>query len=139
MPYYAVIDTNVIVSSLLAKNYDSATVQIIRAVFEGMIILLYNDEILAEYDEVLHRDKFHLNDETIRNFLEAIKACGLEIMPVVTGKILPDMDDLIFYETASAQENTYLVTGNMKHFPDVDFTVSPSEMMRIINDDTSAQ
>lgn len=139
MPCYAVIDTNVIVSSLLAENYDSATVQIIRAVFEGMIILLYNDEILAEYDEVLHRDKFHLNDETIRNFLEAIKACGLEIMPVVTGKILPDMDDLIFYETASAQENTYLVTGNMKYFPDVDFTVSPSEMMRIINNDTSAQ
>ena len=60
MPCYAVIDTNVIVSSLITKNYASATVKIIMAVFEGRIIPLYNDEILAEYDEVLHREKFQM-------------------------------------------------------------------------------
>ena len=29
-------------------------------------MLLYNDEILSEYDEVLHRDKFNFSDERIQ-------------------------------------------------------------------------
>ena len=132
MPCYAVIDTNVIVSAVLTKNYKAATVQVVTAIFTGKIIPLYNTEILAEYDEVLHRDKFHLKDETIRKLITAIQRIGLEVQPLSTGKILPDMDDLIFYETASAMRNTYLITGNIKHFPDVEFAVSPAEMMRIV-------
>ena len=131
MPYYAVIDTNVIVSAMLTKNYASATVQVVTAIFTGKIIPLYNTEILSEYDEVLHRDKFHLKDETIRKLLTVIQNLGLEVQPLSTGKFLPDMDDLIFYETAETG-NAFLVTGNIKHFPDVEFAVSPAEMMRII-------
>ena len=132
MPCYAVIDTNVVVSAVLTKNYEAATVQVVTAIFTGKIIPLYNTEILAEYDEVLHRDKFHLKDETIRKLITAIQRIGLEVRPLSTGKILPDMDDLIFFETASAMRDTYLITGNIKHFPDVEFAVSPAEMMRII-------
>ena len=128
----AVIDTNVIISSLLTKNYASATVQVVRAVFTKRIIPMYNYGILDEYNDVLHRDKFHLKDENINGLMRAIKSFGIEVQPVTTGKILPDIDDLIFYETASAIEKAYLITGNKKHFPDVDFAVSPAEMMRII-------
>ena len=39
--------------------------------------------------------------------------------------------NVIFYETAETG-NAFLVTGNIKHFPDVEFAVSPAEMMRII-------
>ena len=54
---YAVIDTNVIVASLLTKHHDSATARVMDAVFSGKVIPLLNDEIIAEYREVLHRKR----------------------------------------------------------------------------------
>ena len=50
--YYAVIDTNVFISALLSKRADTATLQVLEAMFDGKIVPLYYDEILAEYDEV---------------------------------------------------------------------------------------
>ena len=45
-----------------------------------------------------------------------------------------DMDDLIFYELAmeKREEDSYLVTGNQKHYPIKDFIVTPLEMMEIL-------
>lgn len=37
MEYYAVIDTNVLLSAMLSKNADSATVKVLDAVFDGTI------------------------------------------------------------------------------------------------------
>ena len=44
------------------------------------------------------------------------------------------MDDLVFYEVAMEKrdEDTYLVTGNQKHYPIRNFIVTPAEMMKII-------
>lgn len=135
MKYYAVIDTNVIVAALLSKNQDAATVQVLDAVFDGQIIPLYHHDILEEYDEVLHRDKFHLKEETIQIVLHAVRQFGIEIFPEPTGEILPDMDDLVFYEVAMEKRanDAYLVTGNIKHYPVRDFIVTPAEMMDICN------
>ena len=134
MVYYAVIDTNVFISALLSKQSDSATVKVIDAMFEGKIVPLYHDEIIAEYDEVLHRSKFHFKEETIQMVLKAVKQFGVEVFPQATGEILVDMDDLIFYEVAMEKrdEDAYLVTGNQKHYPIRDFIVTPAEMMEII-------
>ena len=46
---YAVIDTNVFVSSFLTRHDDAATLRIVRAIGSGLLVPLYNDEILAEY------------------------------------------------------------------------------------------
>lgn len=46
MVYYAVIDTNVFISALLSKNSDVATVKVMRAIFDGIIVPLYHSEIL---------------------------------------------------------------------------------------------
>ena len=54
MKYYAVIDTNVLISSLLTGRADSPTVRVMKAISEGTLIPLYNEEIMKEYDEVLH-------------------------------------------------------------------------------------
>lgn len=130
----AVIDTNVIISAMLTKNNDSATVGVINAVLSGVITPLYHKDILAEYDEVLHRSKFHFPEEKIRIIINAIKEYGTEIFPTPTGEILIDMDDLIFYEVAMEKHDSgaYLVTGNQKHYPIRDFIVTPSEMMEIL-------
>jgi len=57
--FYAVFDTNVLVSALMSSRQDSPTVTLLDYVIDGRIVLIYNDDIIAEYDEVLHRDKFN--------------------------------------------------------------------------------
>ena len=123
MVYYAVIDTNVFISALLSKHSDAATVRVIEAMFDGKIIPLYHEDILAEYDEVLHRNRFHFKEETIKRIINAVKQYGVEVFPQPTGEILIDMDDLIFYEIAMEKrdDDAYLVTGNQKHYPISDF------------------
>lgn len=134
MVYYAVIDTNVFISALLSKRTDSPTVRVLEAMFDGKIIPLYHEEILAEYDEVLHRKKFHFKEKMIQIVINAVKQYGVEVFPQPTGEILVDMDDLIFYEVAMEKrdDDAYLVTGNQKHYPIRDFIVTPAEMMDII-------
>ena len=140
MPIYAVIDTNVIVSALITKSNDAATLQVVRAALSGKIIPLYHQDILTEYSEVLLRTKFHLNPETIQKVINSIITNGIEIFPQPTGEILIDMDDLIFYEVAMGKrdDDAFLVTGNKKHYPIKDFIVTPSEMLDILSKYTEA-
>lgn len=58
MKYYVVIDTNVLVSALISKNENSATVQVLERLLNREIIPLYSREILQEYRDVLNRKKF---------------------------------------------------------------------------------
>ena len=134
MKYYAVIDTNVLVSSLLTKRADSPTVKVMKAISEGTLIPLYNEEILAEYAEVLHRPKFPFTEKRIRPVLASIRAFGLAVDPSPTDEILPDMDDLVFYEVVmeKREDDAYLATGNLRHFPTKSFIVTPAEMMALI-------
>jgi putative PIN family toxin of toxin-antitoxin system len=135
MKCYAVVDTNVIVSALLSKKDDAATVQVFRAMLRGQFTPLYHEDILAEYEDVLHRPKFHLSEDVISKVISAVKQYGIEVFPQPTGEILIDMDDLIFYEVAMEKkaDEAYLVTGNQKHYPIKDFIVTPAEMMEILS------
>lgn len=135
MVYYVVIDTNVFISALLSKRADAATVRVLDAMFDGKIVPLYHEDILAEYDEVLRRSKFHFEEKTIRLVIKAVKQYGVEVFPQSTGEILVDMDDLVFYEVAmeKREDGAYLVTGNQKHYPIKDFIVTPAEMIEIID------
>ena len=134
MRCYAVVDTNVIVSALIAKNPDSPPRQVFRAMLSGDIIPLYHSDILSEYEEVLSRKKFHLNSETTLTGLKAVRPVGVEVIPKPSGEILIDMDDLVFYEVAmeKREDDAYLVTGNQKHYPVRDFIVTPAEMLEIL-------
>ena len=40
----------------------------------------------------------------------------------------------VFYEVALSKEDSFLVTGNIKHFPKKPFIVTPSEMLTIISE-----
>ena len=134
MKCYAVVDTNVIVSALITKNPDSPPRQVFRAMLTGDIIPLYHADILAEYEEVLSRKKFHLQIETIQTVLQAIREFGVEVVPRSTGEILIDMDDPVFYEVAMEKrdDDAYLETGNQKHYPVRNFIVTPAEMLEIL-------
>ena len=136
MKYYAVIDTNVIVAALLSKNSDAATVKIMKELAGGSIIPLYHSEILAEYEEVLSRDKFPIAQTTVAKILGIVRRFGVQANPVQTDEIFQDLDDRIFYEVAMARrdDGAYLVTGNKRHYPEKHFVVTPAEMIRILTE-----
>lgn len=131
---YAVIDTNVLVSALLSSNAASATVQVFKKTIMGEIIPLYSNIIMQEYREVLHRKKFNFSDEKIEFLLSFIEKYGVLINPNSSEIELPDMKDLPFYEVAleKQDDSSYLVTGNIKHFPKEPFIVTPRELLDIL-------
>lgn len=131
---YAVIDTNVLVSALLSSHPDTATVQVVGKLFSGEFISLFSEEIMKEYNEVLRRDKFHFSEKTVSTLIGVIEKFGEQVSPSPTGEILPDMRDLPFYEVVMEKrdENAYLVTGNMKHFPGKPFIVTAKEFLDIL-------
>lgn len=139
MKYYAVIDTNVLVSALL--RYESVPGQIVREATGGVLTPLYNQEILAEYREVLHRPKFPFEENEIEAVLSAIQAYGIEVNtdnPENAEFELPDPDDRVFYEVVMEKrksEDAFLVTGNTRHFPMKPYVVTPREMWNIILSD----
>ena len=113
--FYAVIDTNVIVSAVISKNLESNPAKIVRAIVQDRIVPLFNDEILDEYREVLSRPKFHLTQAQIDTVLKAVVIDGLNLdRTSAEGVDFPDPKDIVFYEVALSKEDSYLVTGNVK-------------------------
>ena len=131
---YAVLDTNVLVSALLGASRMSIPTLVLKAVTDELLIPLYNDVIINEYREVLSRKKFPFDPELIETVIRTIIANGLCLERTkVTDGVFPDPKDLVFYEVALSKEDSFLVTGNLKHFPKKPFVVSPAEMVEIIN------
>ena len=89
MRVYAVIDTNVIVSALLARNPQSATVKVLEAFWQGKIVPLVNDEIIDEYDEVLRRPKFRFPEELVAAVVAGIKQGAVSAERVKTRQVFP--------------------------------------------------
>ena len=137
--FYAVFDTNVLVPALMSKRADSPTVLLLDYVLDGRIVLLYNEDIIREYEEVLHRDKFAFDEYSIQNLIELVKT-GLHLDPTESGEIFADKDDRVFYEVVMEkrkEEDAYLITGNIRHFPMEPFVVTPRQMLDIILHDNS--
>lgn len=133
MRYYAVIDTNVIVSAML--KWDSVPGQVVRLIFENRIVPLLHSDVVEEYQKVLLRPKFHLPEQIVDNFLTDIEEHGIYIDAEPLELELPDPKDRIFYEiamTARRSNEAWLVTGNLRHFPIQSFVVSPRQMLEVI-------
>ena len=129
---YAVIDTNVLVSALFTHNTEAATSRVVEALMEGRFVPLYNEEIFAEYNEVLHRAKFRFPDWKVDMFLEVFHERGIRTERVLSDDFFPDPKDIVFYEVALSKKDAYLVIGNTKHFPKAPIVVTPAEMMEIL-------
>lgn len=129
--FYAVFDTNVLVSALLTRNAASPTVAVLDYILDRTIVPVYNEEILKEYSEVLHREKFNFATARIEAVLAIIRS-GIAVDRTNSEWIFPDADDKVFYEVALSIDDAYLVTGNIRHFPPVSKVVTPAEMLMII-------
>ncbi len=133
MRYYAVIDTNVLVSAML--KWDSVPGNILELAFSGVITPVLNDSIVNEYQAVLSRPKFHLPERVIHDILAEIDHCGVYVDAQEVDVDLPDPKDRVFYEVVMEKRNSddaYLVTGNIRHFPEKPYIVTPRQMLDII-------
>ena len=133
MKYYAVIDTNVIVSSML--KHDSIPGEILDFVISKTIVPLLNKEIIDEYEDVLKRNKFGFDNDQVDSFIENIKANSIFLEREQTIEQFIDEDDIVFYEIVLSARHTmdaFLITGNIKHYPVRNYVVTPKEMIEII-------
>ena len=134
MKRYAVLDTNVIVSALLKWN--SVPGVVLQAVFHGIVVPVFNDEILNEYRNVLNRPKFGFSSELISETISQIEALGIQESALESIAVdMPDPKDVVFYSIALAHgrtAETHLVTGNVKHFPENPIVVTPRQMLDIL-------
>lgn len=129
---YAVIDTNVFVSAYLTHNLNSPTSKVVDSLFRGLIKPLYNEEILREYEEVLSRPHFHISDIELQSLLSYILHNGIAAERTPFENVFIDEDDRVFYEVALSEEDSFLVTGNLKHYPVDPRIVTPAQMMEIL-------
>ena len=87
-----------------------------------------------DFYEMRRRAKFNFSEQLINATLDAIKQSGISSERIESNESLPDSKDIVFYEITLSVDGAYLVTGNIKHFPNKPFVVTPTEMTQIINE-----
>jgi putative PIN family toxin of toxin-antitoxin system len=118
-----ILDTNVIVSALL--NPHGVPAQILGLVLNGTIKIVYDNRILEEYKEVLNRKKLHINAELLNFIIDFINNEGEYRIAEPQSIKLKDGDDQMFYEVYKSGAIDYLITGNIKDFPNEKNIVTP--------------
>ena len=112
-----VIDTNIIVSSLIQRGYSNL---IIKELFiEQKIQLCVSDELMTEYYEVLARPKFSkFQDFFIRAeiLLADIEAKATKFIPTIKLQLISDLDDNMILELADECLADFIITGNTTDF-----------------------
>lgn len=112
-----VIDTNVIVSSLIQRNYPNF---IINELFiENKFQLCVSEELMAEYYEVLTRPKFSkFQDFFIRAeaLLAYIETKATKYYPTIPVELISDDDDNMILELADECKADFIITGNITDF-----------------------
>lgn len=129
---FAVIDTNVFVSALITKNPESPTRLVYDYIDSGEIIPLYNDEIIAEYKEVLSRPKFKLSLNLIIALISLVVENGISSDRFAYSETMTDEKDRVFYEVSLSVEDSFLVTGNLKHFPITPHVITPHQVIELL-------
>ncbi len=132
---YAVIDTNIFVSALITHNSNASTVKVLESMFMNRFTPLYNKEIIEEYEDVLHRRKFKLTEEQIRTVIDCVKQNGIDSDRFPYDDDMSDEDDRVFYEIALSEKDSFLVTGNLKHFPHTPRVITAAQMMEILDNE----
>jgi len=123
-----VLDTNIIVSALLSPQ--GLPAKLLNLVFDKQLTIVYDNNIFAEYSEVLNRDRFKLDKELVNLIIDFIAKEGDYVIPKLQNIQFADEDDKIFYEVYKGGDIDYLITGNKKHFPNEKGIVTVKEFFK---------
>jgi putative PIN family toxin of toxin-antitoxin system len=112
-----VIDTNVIISSLIQRSYPYTIVN--ELFIDDKIEMCVSEELMAEYYEVLRREKF----ARFHDFFSRAEALLVEIetkatmfQPKIRLNLIADADDNMVLELADACIADFVITGNTTDF-----------------------
>ena len=53
-------------------------------------------------------------------------------MSIQSYSLHPDPSDIVFYEVKLSREDAFLVTGNVRHYPDKPFVVTPRGIIDVV-------
>ena len=121
-----VLDTNIIVSAMISSTGNPAKVY--RMFLNGMLTLVYSEDILTEYQDVLYRPRLHIPTEEAGKVLTAVNHYGMLSTPAPSTVSMPDESDRKFYDAAKCAEAS-LITGNTRHYPREPFIITPAEFI----------
>jgi putative PIN family toxin of toxin-antitoxin system len=117
----AVIDTNVVVSGILTGRPESPTARILDGMLSGGFRFLISVALLAEYREVLRRQKItrrhRLSAAEVDVILTDIAAAGV-VVEVENVPISGRHEDAHLLQILAREPAAVLVTGNKELFHD---------------------
>lgn len=130
-----ILDTNVIVSSLISDSYPTKIV--FDLVLNELVSVCISEDIINEYYEVLNRKKFRKIYTDSQELLSAILEISELFFPKKNFNIINDESDNKFLDLAYECKSDYLITGNSKDFTFTNFydtkIVSPYDYWLIFN------
>jgi uncharacterized protein len=112
-----VIDTNVIISSLIQKSYPYTIVN--ELFIDNKIEMCVSEELMAEYYDVLRREKFarfHDFFSRAEALLAEIETKATMFKPKIRLKLISDADDNMVLELADECIADFIITGNTTDF-----------------------
>lgn len=138
----AVLDTNVLISAAFRRK-NSRPDQILQELRNQKFILSTTPEILAEIEEVLHREKVikitKMTEQEIKRFMQDI----IDLAYVVPGNVVvqtveKDPDDDKFIAAAIEGRADYVVSGdkpllNIKEYHGIKI-ISPTDFIHLLGE-----
>ena len=111
-----VLDTNVLLSGML--NPSGPPGRIVDFLRTGVLQLVIDDRIVAEYTDVLRRGYFlrYFEKSEREDVIEYLLKNSFYTTTSMVISNMPDKGDIPFLEIALS-ESVPLVTGNLKHYP----------------------
>ncbi len=124
-----VIDTNVIVSSLIQRSYPFKIVY--ELLLDNKFDICVSEELMSEYYEVLNRPKFSRFPDFLSKakiLLAEIESKALKFEPKLKLNLISDIDDNMILELAVECSANFIITGNSN-----DFTFSEYKQIKILS------
>jgi len=124
-----VLDTNIIISAAFSSEGNPAKIIKLVSTSENMQIY-YSPAILEEYKRVLAYERLNFSEEKQARAINMIIKYGISIHSEISEMSMPDESDRIFYDTAKAV-NAYLITGNLRHYPEESHIIPPARFVEL--------
>jgi len=139
--YQVVLDTNVIISSLLSKNGSSA--KLLRQVGGDKFDINISAKLILEYEDVLKREAFSnwWSSQDVDNLLDYLCAVGKRHQIWFLWRpFLPDAKDDFIAELALKSGVDYIITHNTQDFQRLtelgSKVITPKEFLKLIGEES---
>jgi len=111
-----VLDTNILISACWSPTGNEA--RVIAMAATGQLEIALSAILEAEYRDVAQRKKFAAQRDALESAITTLVNAAIRVEPVPTCRACSDPDDNQLLDCARAARAQYVVTGNLRHFPE---------------------